>query len=113
MSDTPQVSEAERRLAERGLRIEEYDRFQRDAEPDAVGFVGLSRDDAGMYAVAYVAPRTVPRVREWFAGWVEEKVDNYLECGPLRDGWAHRESDGGWQLWAYMSDVTQAGCPQH
>jgi hypothetical protein len=113
MSGTPQVSEAERRLAERGLRIEEYDRFQRDAEQNAVGFIGLGRDDAGMYAVAYVAPQTAPRVREWFAGWVEEKVDNYLECGPARDGWVHRESDGGWQLWAYTSDVTQAHFPQH
>jgi hypothetical protein len=113
MSGTPIVSEAERRLAERGLRIEEYDRFQRDAEPNAVGFIGLSRDPAGVYAVAYVAPQTAPPVREWFAGWVEEKVDNYLECGPMRDGWAQRESDGGWQLWAYTSDVTEPHSPRH
>jgi hypothetical protein len=113
MSGTPQVSEAERRLAERGLRIEEYDRFERDAEPNAVGFIGLGHDDAGLYAVAYVAPRTAPPVRERFADWVEEKVDNYLECGPMRDGWVRRESDGGWQLWAYTSDVTGPRFPGH
>jgi hypothetical protein len=109
MSGTPMVSEAELRLAERGLRIEEYDQFHRDARTGAIGFVGVSRDDAGTYAVAYVAPRTAPDVREWFAGWVEEKVDNYLECGPMRDGWRHRESDGGWELWAYTSDAAEYG----
>lgn len=112
MSGTPTVSEAELRLAARGLPIAEYDDFQRDAEPGAIGFIGLSRDDEGMYAVAYVAPRTAPDVREWFAGWVEEKVDNYLECGPMRDGWRHRESDGGWQLWAYSTDAPEPGFPR-
>ena len=113
MAGTPMVGEAETRLAERGLRIEEYEQFQRDAEPGAIGFIGLSHDDAGVYAAAYIAPRTAPDVREWFAGWVEQKVDNYLECGPMRDGWRHRDSDGGWQLWAYTSDAAESGLPPH
>jgi hypothetical protein len=112
MSGSPMMSDAERRLAERGLSIEEYHQFRRDAEPGAIGFIGLSHDDAGVYAAAYVAPQTAADVREWFARWVEEKVDNYLECGPMRDGWRQRESDGGWQLWAYTSDAAASGLPQ-
>lgn len=99
------TSEAERRLAERGLTIEEYDEFYRDSQPASVGFIGLLPDEAGTYGVAYLAPDTGSATRERFARWAEQKVDNYLECGPMRDGWEQRQSDGGWQLWARDEDL--------
>lgn len=98
---------AEQRLAERGLLIEEYEPFFRDAEPDSIGFVGLLPDGDGVYGVAYLAPDTGDDTRRRFAHWVEQKVDNYLECGPMRDGWQSRQSDGGWQLWAHPGDLEQ------
>lgn len=99
------IGEVEQRLAERGLLIEEYADFVRDAEPGAVGFVGVVPADPGVRAVAYVAPSTPPEQRDRFAGWVERKIDNYLECGPMRDGWEKRSSDDGWQLWARSDDL--------
>lgn len=99
------TGEVEQRLAERGLLIEEYADFARDAQPGAVGFIGVVGADPGVRAIAYVDPGTPPDRRDRFAEWVERKIDNYLECGPLRDGWEKRSSDEGWQLWARPDDL--------
>jgi hypothetical protein len=102
------TGEVEQRLAERGLRIEEYERFIDDAQEGAVGFVGVVPANPGVRAVAYIAPSAAPEQRDRFAGWVERKVDNFLECGPMRDGWEKRSSDDGWQLWASLEDLDAA-----
>ena len=99
------TGEVEQRLAERGLLIEEYPDFARDAQPGTVGFVGVVQAHPGVRAVAYVGTGTPPDQRDRFAEWVERKIDNYLECGPLRDGWERRSSDEGWQLWARPDDL--------
>jgi hypothetical protein len=99
------TDEVEQRLAERGLVIDEYEHFLDDAEAGAIGFVGVVPADPGVRAVAYVAPSIAPEQRDRFAGWVERKVDNFLECGPMRDGWQKRSSDDGWQLWARSEDL--------
>jgi hypothetical protein len=100
------TDDVEARLAERGLAIEQFDDFRSAAPPTAVGFVGVLPADPGIRAVAYVAPDTDTdsEQRAVFARWVELKVDNYLECGPMRDGWEKR-SDEGWQLWAREDDL--------
>jgi hypothetical protein len=98
-------ADVERRLAERGLVIEDYADFERDGKPGSIGFVGVVPADPGVRAIAYLAPRTPDDQRAQFAGWVEQKVDNYLECGPMRDGWEKRTSDDGWQLWAEPEDL--------
>jgi hypothetical protein len=99
------TAEVEQRLAERGLVIDEYERFEDDAEDGAIGFVGVVPANPGVRAVAYVAPSIAPDQRDRFADWVERKVDNFLECGPMRDGWEKRSSDDGWQLWACSEDL--------
>jgi hypothetical protein len=98
-------AEVEQRLAERGLLIEEYAEYERDGQPGTIGFVGVVPADPGVRAVAYIAPETPADQRDQFASWVERKIDNYLECGPMRDGWERRTSDDGWQLWARPDDL--------
>jgi hypothetical protein len=102
------TGEVEQTLADRGLVIEEYARFADDAEVGAVGFIGLVPASPGVRAVAYVAPRIGPEQRDRFASWVERRVDNFLECGPMRDCWEKRASDDGWQLWAHAEDLELA-----
>lgn len=92
-------SDAEERLRQRGLEIDEQD-FRRDDEPDVSGFVALRPDGDGALINALVRPGLEPDRRARFAEWLEVKIDRFFEHGPEPDGWQRRITDGGWQLWA-------------
>jgi hypothetical protein len=94
------ISNAEQRLNEFGLYIEEED-FRAVARPGVGGFVLIEPlDDGAHRIVLLVLPGTAPDARARFADWALSRIQRFLEHGPEPDGWQRRQSDGGWQLWA-------------
>jgi hypothetical protein len=94
--------DAEAQLNRIGLQIEESD-FDRDDEPDVIGFVKvewLTLDHSKYTATIFVRPGTNPSERATFATWVRDVIARWVEHGPEVDAWQRRESDAGWQLWA-------------
>ena len=103
------TSEAERRLADRGVELVEIQPDEHGGDlvghlernPDLAGLLALVPvEDGGAFVHAVIRPGLEEDRRALFAGWVEEKIDRFFEHGPEPDGWQRRQSDGGWQLWA-------------
>lgn len=93
------MSEAESRLFQRGLSIEEFD-LQRHDDPDVCGYVVLRPTEGSATISAMIRPGLPVERRAGFAEWLEVRIDRYFEHGPEPDGWQRRKTDGDWQLWA-------------
>lgn len=91
------TSDAEKRLKQRGLPIEEVD-LERPEEPNVIGYVVTWPEEDAANIVAMCRPNLTRDQRGRFAEWLEERIDRYFEHGVEPDGWQRRNSDGGWQL---------------
>lgn len=86
-------SDAELRLAGRGLMLEPLD--VEEQNPGCIGLLVVTVQGIGIY----VQPGLPSDVRAMFAAWTEERLLRFAEHGPDLDPWGER-SDGGMQLWA-------------
>jgi hypothetical protein len=104
MIDPDQVSEAEQRLTNAGIPLEEED-FGREDEPDVVGCILAEPVEGGTRAKAVIRPGLTGKLRAMFAEWAESRLQRFTEDGPEPDGWQRRIGDRAWQLWARLHEM--------
>lgn len=96
-------SNAEKRLADLGISIDEVD-FGREDEPDIIGCAVAWPVGDGHRVSLVVRPGIEPWQRSMFAEWATSRLGRLAEHGTEPDGWQLR-SDGGWQLWSRLHQL--------
>jgi hypothetical protein len=96
--------DAESRLADLGIRLEEED-FGRWDEPDVGGCLLAEPVEGGTRVRAVIRPGLVDEPREMFAAWAQSRFLRFNEYGPEPDGWQKRTTDDAWQLWGRFTQM--------
>jgi hypothetical protein len=108
MTNHDEMGEAEQRLADAGIVLEEED-FGREDEPNVGGCILAEYVEGGVRLKAVIRPGLSGDFRDMFADWAATRFARFIEDGPEPDGWQKRTSDDAWQLWARLHRMPDPG----
>ena len=96
--------DAEKRLSEAGIPMEEQD-YGDAVDPDVFGCILARPVEGGTQFKIAVRPELAGWQRETFAEWAASRFVRFVEHGPEPDGWQEQSVGGTWQLWGRLTEM--------